>query len=116
MNAHINNDLPWALLQTWHELGLEPAVDTPQHRDFELINDVLNGVAGEVRATLESGFLRWLDRVLGRTDDLVASFVIAKARDEAWSRSMRWRDNFDPGAAAAHERHVGFESHLILAA
>jgi hypothetical protein len=116
MNAHINNDLPWALLQAWDELGVGPDTDTPQHKDFELVNDILEGVAGEVRATLESGLLRWLDRVLGRMDDLVASVVIAKARDEAWSRGARWRGGVDDRAVAAHERHIGYESHLVLAA
>jgi hypothetical protein len=115
MNAHINNDLPWALLQAWDELGESPVRDSPQYRDFELVNDILGGVAGEVRATLESGLLRWLDRLFGRFDDLVASVVIARARTDAWRRAARWRRAFDEESAAAHERHVGYESHLILA-
>jgi hypothetical protein len=116
MNAHINNDLPWALLQTWAERGTAPTSDSPEYRDFQRVNDILAGVADEVRATLESGLLRWLDRALGRFDDLVASVVIAKARSEAWSRATRWRTTFDDEAAAAHERHVGYESRLILTA
>jgi hypothetical protein len=116
MNAHINNDLPWALLQTWDELGYPHAPDTPVLRDFQLVNRILAHVAVEVRATLESGLLRWLDRLFGRLDDLVASVVIAKARTEAWRRGERWRRGFDAEAGAAHERHVGYESHLILAA
>jgi hypothetical protein len=115
MNAHINNDLPWALLQTWDEFGLEPNEDTAEFRDFELVNSILARVQGDVRSTLESGLLRWLDRVLGRLDDLVASFKVAKAREEAWDRGTRWSRRFDEEAAAAHERHVGYTSHLILA-
>lgn len=116
MNAHINNDLPWALLQTWREFDVTPATDTPEYRDFQLVNDILDSVAGPVRATLESGLLRLLDRLCGRMDDLVASVVIAKARNEAWRRGDRWRPGPDEPAAEAHERHVGYESHLILAA
>jgi hypothetical protein len=116
MNAHINNDLPWALLQAWEEFGVEPEHGTAEHRDFELVNGILSRVQGEVRATLESGLLRWLDRVLGRLDDLVASISVARARDEAWERATRWSVSFDPAAAAAHERQVGYQSHLILAA
>jgi hypothetical protein len=71
---------------------------------------------GEVRGTLESGLLRLLDRLCGRLDDLFASFVVARARDDAWARGARWRRAFDEESAAAHERHVGYESHLILAA
>ena len=115
MNAHINNDLPWALLQTWDELGLEPRDGSAEYRDFKLIDAILGSAQGEVRATLESGLIRWLDRVLGRFDDLVASFRVAKAREEAWDRGARWSRRFDAEAAAAHERHVGYTSHLILA-
>jgi hypothetical protein len=114
MNAHINNDLPWALLQAWEEAGITPADDLPEYADFQRVNAILAHVAGEVRATLESGLWRWLDRVLGRYDDLVANVVIAKARTDAWRRAERWRGGLDPEAAAAHARHVGYESHLIL--
>jgi hypothetical protein len=116
MNAHINNDLPWALLQSWEELGAVPAEDSSEYRDFQLVNDILEAVAGEVRATLESGLIRFLDRLFGRLDDLCASFVIAKGRAEAWRRGARWSRGLDEAAAEAHERHVGYESHLILAA
>ena len=115
MNAHINNDLPWALMQTWDEFDLEPHEDSAEFRDFQLVNTILARVQGEVRARLESGFLRWLDRILGRLDDLFASFNVAKARDEAWERGTRWGRRFDEEAAAAHERSVGYASHLILA-
>ncbi len=116
MNAHINNDLAWALLQVWDELGAAEAPDSPVYRDFQLVNTILAAVEGEVRATLESGVLRWLDRLFGRYDDLVAGVVVATARTQAWRRAARWRRSFDAEEAEAHERHVGYESHLILAA
>jgi hypothetical protein len=114
MNAHINNDLPWALLQAWEEAGITPADELPEYADFQRVNVILSHVATEVRATLESGLWRWLDRILGRYDDLVANVVIAKARTDAWRRAERWRGGVDPEVAAAHARHVGYESHLIL--
>jgi hypothetical protein len=116
MNAHINNDLPWALLQCWDELGATQTHDSACFRDFDLVNQVLQEVAVSVRATLESGLMRWLDRILGRLDDLFATVVIARARADAWKRAARWNRTFDAEAADAHERHVGYESHLILAA
>jgi hypothetical protein len=116
MNAHINNDLPWALLQAWDELSEGPEEDSPVYRDFQLVNTILEEVAGGVRATLESGLIRWLDRALGRFDDVVATVVIAKARTEAWRRGARWQRGLDVESADAHERHVGYESRLVLAA
>jgi hypothetical protein len=115
MNAHINNDLPWALMQTWDEFELEPRKDSPEFRDYELVNTILASVQGEVRWTLQSWLLRWLDRLLGRLDDLFATFNVAKARAEAWERGARWKRRFDEEASAAHERTVGYASHLLLA-
>jgi hypothetical protein len=114
MNAHINNDLPWALLQTWDEFDSKPDEDSPQFRDFVLINDILARVQGEVRNTLQSGLLRRLDRLFGNLDDRLATFKVARARAEAWDRGTRWNANLDVPAAAAHERTVGYTSHLIL--
>lgn len=116
MNAHINNDLAWALIQVWDELDAEPSTDSPEHRDFVKVDSVLGAVQAEVRATLQSGFLKWLDRVLGRTDDVLAEVVIAKARAEAWARARRWRGSVDAERAGAHDREVGYQTHLILGA
>jgi hypothetical protein len=116
LNAHINNDLAWALLQAWDEFAVVPREDSPEWRDFSAVSDCLERVQDEVRSTLESGFMRWLNRALGRLDDVVANVSIARAREEAWRRGARWRDKLDEEAVAAHERQVGYESHLILAA
>jgi hypothetical protein len=125
MNAHINNDLPWALMQTWSELGVPPNPHSPELRDFRRVNDILESVAGEVRGTLETWLQKALNWLLRRVDDVLAAFVIARARDEAWDRGSRWARRFngerwaaplDEQAADAHERQVGFTSRLILAA
>jgi hypothetical protein len=60
-----------------------------------------------VRATLESGLVRWFDRAFGRLDDIAP---------EAWERARRSRRHFDAATETAHERAVGFQRHLILAA
>src|SRR5215213_3116356 len=61
MNAHINNDLTWALMQVWDEAGGEPGRDSPQWEDFLAVNRLLAGVQDEVRGALERGYLRWLN-------------------------------------------------------
>ena len=38
MNAHINHDLALALLQTDDELHLTPALQSPEHDDYEQVN------------------------------------------------------------------------------
>ena len=50
MNAHINRDLPVALVTTCEELGLELRADSPQHSDYIHVNDVLEQVEAQVKA------------------------------------------------------------------
>jgi Family of unknown function (DUF5995) len=125
MNAHINNDLPWALMQAWNEYGVTPGPASPELRDFHLVDAMLEDAQAEVRGTLESRLQRILNALLRRVDDVIAAFAIARARGEAWNRGerwgrrfdgARWRAPFDEAAANAHERQVGYQSHLILAA
>jgi Family of unknown function (DUF5995) len=125
MNAHINNDLPWALMQAWNEHAKQPSENSPEFRDFERVNKILESVQGEVRATLENRFQKFLNRLLGRLDDVAAAFVISRARDEAWERGSRWVARFDGRkwaapldelGANAHERTIGFASNLIVEA
>jgi hypothetical protein len=114
MNAHINNDLAWALVQVWQELGVDPARCDTEHDDFDCINDMLAEVQQAVRARLQAGFLRWLDRVLRRLDDRVAGFSIEVAREEAWQRAAGMAERLDVEREVRHERQVGFGCHVIL--
>src|SRR5574341_2212147 len=41
INAHINHDLPIALVQTGKEMRIPPSRGTPEFRDFEKVNGVL---------------------------------------------------------------------------
>src|SRR5271170_6315772 len=41
MNAHINHDLALALLQTDGELHLTPALQSPEHDDYQRVNVLL---------------------------------------------------------------------------
>jgi Family of unknown function (DUF5995) len=114
MNAHINNDLAWALIQVWDELELGPEEAGPAYRDFVRINDVLAHVHDEVRQRLQSRFLRWLDRALGEVDDRVAGFSVGVARGKAWRRGADMAERLDVRRETLHESQVGFECHLIL--
>jgi hypothetical protein len=87
MSAHINRDLPVALVATCKELGVGLEEGTPQHGDFEHVNGVLAAVEGTVKAQYLSGWLRALDRIVHRVDrldDIVAMWDVGRARDAAW--------------------------------
>lgn len=87
MNAHINHDLAIAVVQTGEEQGITPRRGTPQHRDFERVNTLLEIVEGEAKQFLVTGIIGELDQNLGRVDDLIAIWKIEKARDTAWTNA-----------------------------
>jgi hypothetical protein len=88
INAHINRDLPVALVSTCTEQHVELRVDSPEHADFEAVNALLAQTLERVKAQFLTGWVRVVDRLLhpfGRLDDVVAIWDIRAARDAAWA-------------------------------
>lgn len=100
MNAHINRDLPVAIVATCREFGIHPDRDSVQHADFERVNALLAEVESEVKHEYLSGWLRRVDRHLHRIrriDDVVAMWNVERARDAAWVNSETlWAIRDDP--------------------
>jgi hypothetical protein len=118
MNAHINHDLPLAIVATWSGMGKRDR-DTPGFRDFRLVNDILDEVQQQVKASFESEALADVDRALGKADDVLAMWSVARARDHAWMtaealwdlREVRGADDIVQGVL---ERLVSFAGHGLL--
>ena len=91
MNAHINRDLPVALVETCIEAGVALEEASPQHADYVRVNGVLTSVEAQVRrGYLPHGVLGLLDRLLHRCshlDGIVAMWDVARARDAAWTNA-----------------------------
>jgi Family of unknown function (DUF5995) len=87
MNAHINRDLPLALVQTCEDRQLPLGRRTPQHRDFRQINLLLKEVEARVKAELVTEALRDFDVALGELDDVIAMWKVERARDAAWNNA-----------------------------
>ena len=97
MNAHINHDLSIALVQTGQELRVAPRRRSPEYRDFQRVNDILDSVQDRVKPHLLTGLVGSLDRDFGRVDDMIANWNIRKARETAWSNAdILWRFNRAP--------------------
>jgi len=122
MSAHINRDLPVALVATCRELGIELAEGSDQHADFEQVNGVLATVERTVKAQYLGGWLRRLDRLVHRVDridDVVAMWDVARARDAAWvNAEALWALRDDPSLSARYldvlDRTVGFTARGLL--
>jgi hypothetical protein len=122
MNAHINRDLPLALVSTCEASGVELRSGSPEHVDFIRVNDVLARVEERVKASFLTGPLTFLDRILhryNRIDDVVAMWNVRRARDAAWvNGETLWGLRTDARRRtefiAALDRMVGFAGRGLL--
>jgi hypothetical protein len=122
MNAHINRDLPVALVTTCRELRLELGATSPEHADFERVNTLLSEVERRVKSSYLTGWLAWVDRLvhrLHRIDDVLAMWDVERARDAAWTNAQAlWALGVEPPLAGdyllALDRMVGLASRGLL--
>ncbi|MGH7359210.1 MAG: DUF5995 family protein, partial [Candidatus Rokuibacteriota bacterium] len=119
MNAHINRDLPFALVETWAALDLEPGRAGPQHEDFTRLNLLLEETEARVKTELVAGPVGHVERSLGRIDDVLAMWKVGKAREAAWvNAETLWALRGAPGLraeyAATLDSMVGFAGRGLL--
>jgi hypothetical protein len=119
MNAHINHDLPLAVVATCRELRLAP--DAPGiHDDYLRVNALLATVQEQVRQSFLDGLMLDVDREhAAPIANLVGSWSITRARDAAWTNAnVLWRlDGVEPlrtDYAATLARSVGLAGRLLL--
>jgi hypothetical protein len=84
MNAHINHDLALALLQTNDELHMTPALESPEHDDYEQVNGLLEQVLPSALNLLAAGIVGELAQDTGKVGRLLAIWNVRAARDLAW--------------------------------
>jgi len=84
MNAHINHDLALALLATEAQTGIIPGPASPQHLDYQAVNQLLNSVMPSALQMLATDTLGVLAEDTGKIGRLLAFWDICRARDLAW--------------------------------
>jgi hypothetical protein len=122
MNAHINRDLPVALVATCRELGLDLREGSREHADFERVDALLAQVERRVKSAYVTGPLAWVDRLVHRfhrIDDVVAMWDVGRARDAAWTNAQAlWALGDESQLAGdyllALDRMVGLASRGLL--
>jgi hypothetical protein len=123
MNAHINRDLPIALVAACEERGVELRSGSPQHADYELVNGLLARIEARVKASYLTGPVATLDRLLhrfDRIDDVLAMWSVRRARAAAWTNAEAlWVLRGDAGLRAEFvrvlDRTTGFAGRGLLA-
>lgn len=118
MNAHINHDLPIAVVRTCRQLGLTPSSPGVKE-DYDAITGLLEDVQEQVRQAFLHGVALEADRALAPVIAMVGNWSIAKAREAAWvTAGLLWEiDGVEPLASdylATLGRSVGLAGRLLL--
>jgi hypothetical protein len=87
MNAHINHDLPVAVVQTCRDLGTAPDAGS-HHDDYQKVDALLDAAEESIRQSFESQAIRDADRRAQAVLNVVCNWSINSARDVAWDTSL----------------------------
>jgi hypothetical protein len=120
MNAHINHDLPLAVVATCTALGTDPEAGT-HHADYQKVDALLDAAEQSLRQSFESGVVLAIDKRARIVLDLIDNWSINAARDVAWVNSlMLWQCRADAAiqraTAGALARTVAMASRFLLVA
>lgn len=87
MNAHINHDLPVALVATAKATNIPPEHGTPQYQDYGALNATLDSLIETAKRQLNVRLLGDPLPVVSHLENLIAAWNIAAAREQAWNHS-----------------------------
>jgi hypothetical protein len=88
MNAHINRDLPIALVTTCEHAGVDLMESAPERADFVRVNSLLAATEQRVKGQFATGLVGVVDVALGDVDDRIAMWNVGRARDAAWIQAL----------------------------
>jgi hypothetical protein len=92
MNAHINHDLPQAVLALCRAGQVEPSHGTPQYSDFTAINSTLDGLIHQAEIDMHLRLLGDALPPVSALDNKIAAFSISTSREVAWDNAeLLWR-------------------------
>jgi hypothetical protein len=98
MNAHINHDLPLAVVSTCTALATEPDA-APHPGDYQKVDQLLDAAGQSIRQSFETTAELDVDQHLCAVANLIANWTINSARDMAWNNCLLlWSLRDDPVA------------------
>jgi Family of unknown function (DUF5995) len=91
MNAHINHDLPQAVVAACRGSGAPPQHGTAHYSDFTAINATLDGLIDAAKETLNVRLLGDALPPVSRLEDTLAAWSVSAARESAWNNAeLMW--------------------------
>ena len=89
VNAHINFDLPFALVTTFDHLGGAPIDDSDQHDDYLQINEIFASAIPELRRGYLEKWQLLIDTMNGCLDDWWQGEAVEYTRNVAWRNAQK---------------------------
>lgn len=101
INAHINHDLPLAIMATCQDSNVVPCHDTAHYSDYTALNSTLDDQIDAAKQTLHV-------RLLGDTlppasplEDTLGAWSVSAAREAAWNNAeLLWHLSGEPALSA----------------
>ena len=101
MNAHINHDLPQAVVATCRTTAIRPEHGCAQYADFTAINGTLDGLIDAARRELRVRLLGDALPPVNHLEDTLAAWSVTAARESAWNNAeLIWNLADAPPASA----------------
>lgn len=90
MNAHINRDLPLAVVRACEQCGCSPRAGTAEQDDYIRVNKILDEVEIRAMQRMATGWIKRVSDTINPVDRKVAISVVARARAQAWVHAERY--------------------------
>jgi len=87
INAHINHDLPQAVLATCRATSIAPQHGTTQYNDYTALNTTLDSLINAAKVTLRVRLLGDSIPPVSGLDNTLAAWSVAAAREAAWNNA-----------------------------
>jgi hypothetical protein len=84
INAHINHDLPMAVVRTCELAGIAPEFGGPQYRDYASLNGTLAALVESAKQELHVRLLGDPLPPVSHVEDTIAAWGVDAAREAAW--------------------------------
>jgi hypothetical protein len=94
MNAHINHDLPFAIVATCKATNTVPRHGTPEYNDYTALDTTLDGLIDTAKKQLSVRLPGDPLPPVSHLEDLVAAWNLADFREGAWRNAENiWQDS-----------------------
>lgn len=102
INAHINHDLPEAIVATCQATGTAPDGGGTHYQDYTALNSTLDGLIEAAKKTLHVRLLGDALPAVSHLEETIAAWSVSAAREEAWKNAEHlWQVRAIPGLASS---------------